>query len=74
MKKETAPDKWEIRYWTDSSLSSAPERESFQTPEEARERREEIMASGHAVHLRLFSVNNQEKTVNDPSLKGGACH
>jgi hypothetical protein len=48
------PDSWEIHYWLDSNLTNQPKCETFSTREEARARREEIMASGHYTHVRLF--------------------
>ena len=54
MKDNPIPTKWEIRYWTDPNLSGPPQGESFNSPGEARARREEVMAMGHPTHLRLF--------------------
>ena len=52
--RDNAQTRWEIRYWTDPDLSGSPRRESFDSPDEARARREEVMAKGHPTHLRLF--------------------
>jgi hypothetical protein len=52
--KNTIPNSWEVRYWPNSNLAEPPKCETFSTPEEARSRREEIMALGHPAHLRLF--------------------
>jgi hypothetical protein len=49
-----AETRWEIRYWTDPDLSGSPRRESFDSPDEARARREEVISMGYPTHLRLF--------------------
>jgi hypothetical protein len=54
MKDNDSPTKWEIRYWTDPDLSGSPKRESFDSPDEARARREEVISMGYPTHLRLF--------------------
>jgi hypothetical protein len=59
MKNSNAATRWEIRYWINPDLSVPPRRESFDTPEEARARMEEVMALGHPTHLRLFPSSGQ---------------
>ena len=54
----STPTRWEIRYWISPDLSGPPQKESFASPEEARARREEMIAKGHPTHLRLFSCQD----------------
>ena len=50
------PQKWEIRYWTDGNLSSAPRKETFTSTEMARSRLTEVMSQGFPTCIGLFPI------------------